>query len=83
MSGAGGITQFTDGLMQVLGAGSDAADDRLSLAQVHALVKVSLSARYEENAVAPELHAPDQRFGLPQDVPNPERCATCSGTPKG
>jgi hypothetical protein len=69
MAGVGGITQFTDGLMQVLGAGSEAANDRLSLAQVHALVKAFLSARYKENAVAPELHAPDQRLGLPQDVP--------------
>jgi hypothetical protein len=69
MAGAGGITQFTDGLMQVLGTGWEAADDRLSLAQVHALVKASLSARYKADAVAPELHAPDQRLGLPQDVP--------------
>jgi hypothetical protein len=69
MAGAGGITQFTEGLMQVLGAGSEAVNDRLSFAQVHALVKTSLSARYKENAVAPELHAPDQRLGLPQDVP--------------
>jgi hypothetical protein len=69
MAGVGGVTQFTDGLMQVLGAGSEAVNARLSLAQVHALVKASLSVRYKENAVAPELHAPDQRLGLPQDVP--------------
>jgi hypothetical protein len=69
MAGTGGVTQFTDGLMQVLRAGSAAIKDRISLAQVHALVKASLSARYGENAVTPELHAPDQRLGLPQDVP--------------
>jgi hypothetical protein len=70
MAGTGGVTQFTDGLMQVLSAGSEAITDRLSLAQVHALVKASLSARYKENAVVPELHAPDQRLlRLPQDVP--------------
>jgi hypothetical protein len=69
MAGAGGLTQFTDGLIQVLGAGSETGNDRLSLAQVHALVKASLSARYKESAVPPELHAPDQRLGLPQDVP--------------
>ncbi|MGC1295297.1 MAG: caspase family protein [Alloacidobacterium sp.] len=34
MAGAGGITQFTDGLLQVLRAGSAAIEDRLSLAQV-------------------------------------------------
>jgi hypothetical protein len=55
--------------MQVLGAGSELVNDRLSLAQVHALVKAYISASYKENAVAPELHAPDQRLGLPQDVP--------------
>jgi hypothetical protein len=69
MAGAGGITQFTDGLLQVLRAGSAAIEDRLSLAQVHALVKKLLSATYGESAVPPELHAPDQRLGLPQDVP--------------
>ena len=69
MTGTGGVTQFTDGLMRVLRAGSATTKDRLSLAQVHALVKASLSAQYGENAVAPELHAPDQRLGLPQDVP--------------
>jgi endonuclease G len=69
MAGTGGVTQFTDGLMQVLAAGSVTTEGRLSLAQVHALVKASLSAQYRETAVVPELHAPDQRLGLPQDVP--------------
>lgn len=69
MAGVGGITQFTDGLMQVLGTGSKTTNDRLSLAKVHTLVMASVSARYGENAVAPELHAPDQRLGSLQDVP--------------
>jgi hypothetical protein len=69
MAGADGVTQFTGGLMQALGAGMVATEGPLSLAQLHALVKASLSARYGETAVTPELHAPDQRFGLPQDVP--------------
>jgi hypothetical protein len=84
MAGAGGVTQFTDGLMQVLRAGSATTKDRLSLAQVHALVKASLSARYGENAVTPELHAPDQRLGLPQDVPLfPNLAPTKLGVTKG
>ncbi|MGC1295296.1 MAG: hypothetical protein WA869_09655 [Alloacidobacterium sp.] len=32
-------------------------------------MKKLLSATYGESAVPPELHAPDQRLGLPQDVP--------------
>lgn len=69
LAGAEGLTQFTDGLLRALGAGSAAGGERLSLAELRELVRGALRERYGAEAVLPELHAPDQRVGLPQDVP--------------
>lgn len=69
LAGAEGLTQFTDGLLRALGAGSTAAGERLTLAELRGLIRAELRARYNTQAVLPELHAPDQRLGLPQDVP--------------
>ena len=83
LAGRGGFIQFTDGLLQVLNAGLMTANDRLSFAQVHALLGKALEARYNYNAVRPQLHAPDQRLGLPQDVPlfpNLSKTDKCAGT---
>lgn len=69
LAGAGGVTQFTEGLLAALAAGSATAGERLTLAELRGLVRKALRARYGPEAVLPEVHAPDQRLGLPQEVP--------------
>jgi endonuclease G len=69
LAGAAGLTQFTEGLLAALQAGAPGGGERLSLAELRGLVRAELRARYKQEAVLPELHAPDQRLGLPQDVP--------------
>jgi endonuclease G len=64
-----GKTQFMQGLLEVLDAGDPAGGAKLSLADVHRLLRATLVRRFDDRAVMPELHAPEQSKGALTDVP--------------
>src|SRR6266436_652745 len=62
-------TMFTGALLDVLKIGDERAPPTLSLQDLAYLVKRSVEARFKEEAVRPEVHAPDQKGGRVDTVP--------------
>lgn len=56
-------TMFTDALVSALESGHSKLAPRLTMADVNRLVKSTLKSRHGQDAVWPELHAPDQHDG--------------------
>lgn len=71
-SSAGGIdnvTQFTDGLLTVLGKGDPNVMDSLSILRLRELVAADLRERYRDAMIAPVLHRPEGPHGDIAQVP--------------
>jgi len=74
--GKDSVTQFTDGLLAVLGEGEGSFGDDMSLRQVTLKLREVLEARYGEEMVHPVLVAPNDEEGGIAGVPlfpNPSR----------
>ena len=74
--GQDSVTQFTDGLLAVLGEGEASFGDDMSLRQVTLKLREVLEARYGEEMVHPVLVAPNDEGGGIAGVPlfpNPSR----------
>jgi hypothetical protein len=74
--GKDSLTQFTDGLLAVLGEGEASFGDDMSLRQVTLKLREVLEARYGEEMVHPVLVAPNDEGGGIAGVPlfpNPSR----------
>ncbi len=62
-------TMFTGGLLDVLRNGGSSAPLWLSLDDMQRLVRARLQAQFSDNAVLPQVHAPQQRMGRVDLVP--------------
>lgn len=63
------LTQFTDGLVAVLNNGDAGKPQRLTLREIHELLKLTLQSRYGDRAVRPVLVAPEDIHGGVAGVP--------------
>lgn len=62
-------TMFSGALLDVLSGGADDAPPRLSLNDLKDLVWDRLRDRFQDEAVRPEVHVPEQREGMLNQVP--------------
>ena len=69
LHGFDGLTMFGNGLLNVLEGGDRHLGRRLSMDDVHRLVRYDLTKRHGAAAVLPELHTGDQSNGLLSEMP--------------
>jgi ppGpp synthetase/RelA/SpoT-type nucleotidyltranferase len=62
-------TMFSEGLFEVLTQGAPTAAERLTIGDVARMIRDHLRIKYEDEAVRPEVHSPEQAKGNVADVP--------------
>jgi hypothetical protein len=62
-------TMFTGALIEILRQGYNGAIELFSIQDLYILIRRLLSDKFEDNAILPEIHAPDQRHGNVSEVP--------------